>query len=35
MSDRVERAGLRVDVGLSRFIESEVLPGTGLDAPGF
>jgi len=35
MSDRVERAGLRVDAELSEFVESEVLPGAGLDADAF
>ena len=32
MVGRVEREGLAVDAGLASFIETEALPGTGIDA---
>src|ERR1700731_1161181 len=35
MSDRIERHGLQVAAVLDRFIETEVLPGTGLDSASF
>jgi malate synthase len=35
MSDRIERHGLQVAAVLERFIETEVLPGTGLDSASF
>ena len=33
--NRVQRAGLAVDAGLAAFLETEVLPGTGVDADVF
>jgi malate synthase len=35
MTDRTDRAGLAVDVGLCAFIEDEALPGTGIGAGAF
>ncbi len=35
MTERINRAGLQVDSQLARFIEGEVLPGTGLTADHF
>ncbi|TNC73842.1 malate synthase G [Rubellimicrobium roseum] len=35
MGQRVERAGLRVDEALARFVEEKALPGTGVAADGF
>ena len=35
MSERVSRHGLRVAATLDRFIETEVLPGTGVDSTAF
>jgi malate synthase len=35
MADRIEKAGLKVDADLARFIDERVLPGTGVDAAAF
>ncbi len=35
MPDKAKRAGLLVDPGLARFIETQALPGTGIDAAQF
>ena len=35
MTERLDRAGLKVDAVLARFIEDEALPGTGFDAGAF
>ena len=35
MSEALERAGLRVDPELGRFIEQDVLPGLEMSAPPF
>ncbi len=35
MTDRIERAGLKVAPALAQFIEAEALPGTGIDAAAF
>ncbi|MFN4202096.1 MAG: malate synthase G [Tabrizicola sp.] len=35
MTGRLERAGLRVDTVLARFVEDEALPGTGIEAGTF
>ena len=35
MTERLDRAGLRVDAVLARFLEDEALPGTGIDAGAF
>jgi malate synthase len=35
MTDRTDRAGLRVDAVLAAFLEAEALPGTGVDAVTF
>lgn len=35
MSERLDRAGLKVDAVLARFVEDEALPGTGLEAAAF
>jgi malate synthase len=35
MAARVDRAGLQVDQRLARFVEAEVLPGTGIDPGAF
>lgn len=35
MTERLDRAGLKVDAVLARFLEDEALPGTGLDAGAF
>ena len=35
MTQRIEKAGLKVDAKLCRFIEQEALPGSGMDAEAF
>ncbi len=35
MTERLDRAGLQVDAVLARFVESEALPGTGVEAEAF
>ncbi|WP_374397519.1 malate synthase G [Tabrizicola sp.] len=35
MTERLDRAGLQVDVVLARFVEDEALPGTGIEAGQF
>ncbi|MDR5654037.1 malate synthase G [Ruixingdingia sedimenti] len=35
MADRLDRAGLQVDLRLAAFVEGRVLPGTGIAAEGF
>jgi malate synthase len=35
MTERLDRAGLQVDVVLARFVEDEALPGTGIEAGAF
>ncbi len=35
MTDRVDRSGLRVDAGLAKFVEEQVLPPIGQDAAAF
>lgn len=35
MTDRIQHNGLQVDADLARFIETEALPGTGVDAGSF
>jgi malate synthase len=35
MADRIEKAGLKVDADLARFIDERVLPGAGVDAAAF
>ncbi len=35
MTERLDRAGLKVDAVLARFVEDEALPGTGIEAAAF
>lgn len=35
MTERLDRAGLKVDAVLARFVENEALPGTGIEAGAF